>query len=63
MKGCINNMNISIIGPCGAGKSTLARHLAKRWGLKYVDLDDMFINKEKSKLVGKNVYFGKKLCK
>ncbi len=37
-------MKISIIGPCGGGKSTLARMIADRYGLTYVDLDDVFVD-------------------
>jgi len=37
-------MKISIIGPCGGGKSTLARIIADKYGLVYFDLDDMFVD-------------------
>lgn len=37
-------MKISIIGPCGGGKSTLARMIADEYGLVYFDLDDVFVD-------------------
>lgn len=39
-------MKISIIGPCGGGKSTLARQIASKYNLKYVDLDEVFVDYE-----------------
>lgn len=31
--------NLILVGPMGAGKSTIGRRLAKRFGLRFVDLD------------------------
>lgn len=31
--------NLILVGPMGAGKSTIGRRLAKRYGLRFVDLD------------------------
>lgn len=36
---------IAIIGPCGAGKSTCAKALAKKYNLKYTALDDLAYDK------------------
>ena len=36
------NPRIAIVGPTGAGKSTLARQLANRFGVWYVDADALF---------------------
>ena len=33
---------IAVIGPVGAGKSTLARELAARTGLPWIHLDDLY---------------------
>ena len=37
-------MKISVIGPCGGGKSTLSRAIAKKYGLEYLDLDEVFVD-------------------
>jgi len=42
VEGCVELMNIAIDGPAGAGKSTIARLLAKELGLRYLDTGAMY---------------------
>ncbi len=34
-------MKIRIIGPCGSGKSTVARALSRQWGIAYHEIDNL----------------------
>ena len=38
-----NTINIAIDGPAGAGKSTIAKRLAKKLGYIYVDTGAMYL--------------------
>ena len=38
------SMNIAIDGPAGAGKSTIAKRLAKKLGFIYVDTGAMYLS-------------------
>ena len=42
--GYIMSMNIAIDGPAGAGKSTIAKKLAKELGFIYVDTGAMYLS-------------------
>ena len=44
------SMNIAIDGPAGAGKSTIAKRLAKKLGFIYVDTGAMYRAMQKMKM-------------
>ena len=39
-------MKIRIIGPCGSGKSTVAKKLSQKYGIPYFEIDDVVWNRE-----------------
>ena len=39
-------MKIRILGPCGSGKSTIAREISKKYKIPYFELDDVVWNRE-----------------
>jgi len=39
---------LHLIGPGGAGKTTVGPHLARRLGWQFVDLDERFMSREGS---------------